>query len=336
MDFVSKYKGQVDAALERFFADKIAGKSGIEREAISKLREFTMRGGKRIRPLFMILGYWINSDIDDKIIDASISLELMQSYLLIHDDIIDQSEIRRGGPTFHKMFGYGEKINEGISIVCADLSDAYSHEALLGVDFDPHRLNSAMKLMSEIVEQTGIGQLMDITLPIGDRITLDDVTAIHKYKTAQYTVNGPMKMGAILGGYEHPERIDDYGIPLGIAFQIQDDILGMFGDEKELGKSVMSDFEEGKKTHLILNTYEMAKKSDVDFIKERLGKKGVSRDDFQMVKQIIEGCGALEKTRNLSKKYYDSAVSSIDKITRSPPQKEQLKIMADLMVLRSR
>ena len=322
--------------LLRYFAGKIAGKSGIEREAISKLREFTMRGGKRIRPLFMILGYWINSDIDDKIIDASISLELMQSYLLIHDDIIDQSEIRRGGPTFHKMFGYGEKINEGISIVCADLSDAYSHEALLGVDFDPHRLNSAMKLMSEIVEQTGIGQLMDITLPIGDRITLDDVTAIHKYKTAQYTVNGPMKMGAILGGYEHPERIDDYGIPLGIAFQIQDDILGMFGDEKELGKSVMSDFEEGKKTHLILNTYEMAKKSDVDFIKERLGKKGISRDDFQMVKQIIEGCGALEKTRNLSKKYYDSAVSSIDKITRSPPQKEQLKIMADLMVLRSR
>lgn len=336
MDFVSKYKGQVDAALEKFFADKIAGKSGIEKEAILKLREFTMRGGKRIRPLFMILGYWINSDIDSKIIDASISLELMQSYLLIHDDIIDQSEIRRGGPTFHRMFGYEERINEGVSIVCADLSDAYSHEALLGVNFESDRLNSAMRLMSEIVEQTGIGQLMDITLSIGENITLEDVTTIHKYKTAQYTVNGPMKMGAILSGYKHPERIDDYGIPLGIAFQIQDDILGMFGNEKELGKSVVSDFEEGKKTHLILNTYEMARKNDVEFIKERLGKKGISNADFQRVKEIIEECGALEKTRELSKKYYDSAISSIDRITNSPPQKEQMKIMADLMVVRSK
>lgn len=335
MDFVPMYKGQVDAALEEFFTNKIRGKSGIEKEAISKLREFTMRGGKRIRPLFMILGYWLNSDIDEKIIRASISLELMQSYLLIHDDIIDQSEVRRGGPTFHRMFSYEDRINEGVSIVCADLSDAYSHEALLATDFSSDRLNSAMKLMSEIVEMTGIGQLMDITLSLGDNITLDDVTAIHKYKTAQYTVNGPMKMGAILAGYKSPEKLDRYGLPLGIAFQIQDDILGMFGNEKELGKSVVSDFEEGKKTHLILYTYEMAKKNEVQFIKERLGKKGISNADFERVKEIIEGCGALEKTRELSRKYYESAIDSINDISNSPNQREQLKAMADLMVRRS-
>ncbi len=334
MDFVSQYKGQVDQALEKFFIAKMTGRKGIEREAISKLREFTMRGGKRIRPLFMMLGYSLNSDIDNRIVSASVSLELMQSYLLIHDDIIDQSEVRRGGPTFHRMFGYDERVNEGVSIVCADLSDAFSHEALLEVDFTPERLNSAMKLMSEIVEQTGVGQLMDITLSLGDDITLDDVTAIHKYKTAQYTVNGPMKMGAILAGYRRPERIDGYGIPLGIAFQIQDDILGMFGNEKELGKSVVSDFEEGKKTHLILNTYEMAKKEEVQFIKERLGKKGISNSDFQRVKDIIESCGALEKTRELANGYYSEAVSSINGLTDSIPQRNQLKVMADLMVRR--
>ncbi|MCL5874377.1 MAG: polyprenyl synthetase family protein [Candidatus Thermoplasmatota archaeon] len=336
MDFVSQYKGQVDLALEKFFTAKMRGKTGIEKEAVSKLREFTMRGGKRIRPLFMILGYWLGSDIDGKIVDASVSLELMQSYLLIHDDIIDQSEVRRGGPTFHRMFGYDERVNEGVSIVCADLSDAYSHEALLEIGFTSDRLNRAMKLMSEIVEQTGVGQLMDITLSLGDDITPDDVTAIHKYKTAQYTVNGPMKMGAILGGYSSPETIDDYGIPLGIAFQIQDDILGMFGNEKELGKSVVSDFEEGKKTHLVLYTYEMAEKTEVRFIKERLGKKAISNDDFQRVKEIVENCGALERARSLSEKYYDQAISTIDKLTDSAPQRDQLKIMADLMVKRVR
>ncbi len=336
MDFVSKYKGQIDAALEKFFTDKIEGKSGIEKEAISKLREFTMRGGKRIRPLFMILGYWLNSDVDDRIVKASISLELMQSYLLIHDDIIDQSEIRRGGPSFHRMFGYEGRINEGISIVCADLSDAYSHEALLDVDFPPDRLNSAMKLMSEIVEFTGIGQLMDITLSLGDEMTVDDVTAIHKYKTAQYTVNGPMKMGAILSGYRDPNRIDRFGLPLGIAFQIQDDILGMFGDEKELGKSVVSDFEEGKKTHLILYTYQMASRAEIDFIRERLGRKGISREDFERVRNIIEKCGALDKTRELLKKYYDEAISSISDLSPSPSHRDQLKYMADLMVRRTK
>ena len=334
MDFVSQYKGEVDLALEEFFVKKEAGKSGIEKEAISKLREFTMRGGKRIRPVFMILGYWLNSDIDSKIVSASVSLELMQSYLLIHDDIIDQSDVRRGGPTFHKMFGYEERINEGISIVCADLSDAYSHEALLEGDFAPDRLNKAMKLMSETVEYTGIGQLMDITLSLGNNITPEDVTSIHKYKTAQYTVNGPMKMGAILAGYHDPEKIDSYGIPLGIAFQIKDDILGMFGNEKDLGKSVVSDFEEGKMTHLILYTYEMAKKSEVEFIKERIGRKAVSDNDFLRVKEIVENCGALEKTRELSRMYYDKAISSIDDLTDSSAQRSQLNIMADLMVRR--
>ena len=234
------------------------------------------------------------------------------------------------------MFGYQERINEGVSIVCADLSDAYSHEALLETDFPPGQLNNAMRLMSEIVEFTGIGQLMDITLSLGDEMRLDDVTTIHKYKTAQYTVNGPMKMGAILGGYDNPEKIDEYGIPLGIAFQIQDDILGMFGNESDLGKSVVSDFEEGKKTHLILYTYEMASKGEIEFIKERLGVKGISDNDFQKVKDIIENCGALEKTRELSNKYYESAVSSINKLTNSTPQRNQLKTMADMMVRRVR
>lgn len=334
MDFVSQYKKRIDASLEEFFATKGKGKTGIEKEAVNKLKEFTLRGGKRIRPLFMLLGYWLNSEIDKRIVDASVSLELMQSYLLIHDDIIDRSEVRRGGPTFHRLFGYEERVNEGIAIVCADLSDAYSHEALLGSDFPPDRLNRAMKLMSETVEFTGIGQLMDITLSLTDSISIEDVTMIHKYKTAQYTVNGPMKMGALLAGYPRPNKIDEYGIPLGIAFQIQDDILGMFGNEQQLGKSILSDFEEGKKTHLVLYAYQLAKDRDAEFIRSRLGKKGVSISDFGRVRDIVESCGALERARELSSTYYSKAISSIDDISESAPQRDQLRAMAELMIRR--
>jgi geranylgeranyl diphosphate synthase type I len=329
---VAQYKSQVDEELGRFFTGRELGKDGIELRVISALKEFTMRGGKRVRPLFMILGYWLNSDIDERIIRASISLELMQSYLLIHDDIIDQSPTRRGGPSFHKMWNYEERMNEGISIVAADLADAYSHEILLSNDFPPENLNRAMMAMSETVEMTGIGQLMDITMPLKDKVTLGEVTKVHVMKTAHYTVNGPMKMGAYLSGYPNVGLIDHYGIPLGIAFQIQDDILGMYGDEKTLGKPVTSDFEEGKMTHLILNAFDLASENDIKFIKKFLGKPGISQSDFEEVRNIIKSSGALAKTKELALSYYNKAISSIPELTDDSMKVKELEEMAKRMV----
>jgi len=331
-----EYRKDIDEALERFFVKKSQGKKGVELEAIVKLRDFTLRGGKRIRPIFMLAGYWLNGEIDRRIIDASISLELMQSYLLIHDDIIDRSDMRRGGPAFHRMFNFDEQINEGLAIVCADLSDAYSHEILLNSEFPEDRLNSAMKIMAETVEMTGIGQLMDITLPLSDRVTEEDVIDVHRYKTAQYTINGPMKMGAALSGYSRIESIDNYGIPLGIAFQIQDDILGMFGDEAQLGKSVLSDFKEGKKTHMILYAFELADPRDANYIRERLGKKEIRMEEFEKVRSIIVESGALEKTRRLADSYYQRALSSIDSLTDDGEKRAELRKMAEMMVKRAK
>jgi len=334
MSSVFQYKSIVDKELEYFFDKKMEGKEGIEKDVITALKDFTLRGGKRIRPLFMITGYWLNSDIDEKIIKASISLELMQSYLLIHDDIIDQSDIRRGGPAFHKLFSYEKKINEGIAIVAADLADAYSHEILLENNFPQERLNRAMMMMSETVECTGVGQLMDIVMPFKEQVTLADVTNIHIMKTAHYTVNGPMKIGSVLSGYENTDLINDYGIPLGIAFQIQDDILGMFGDERTLGKSVTSDFEEGKMTHLIILAYKLADKNDAKFIKERIGKKNILPEDFEHVREIIRKCGALDETKKIANDYYNKAVSTIDKLTEDKEKRNELKELADKMVNR--
>lgn len=335
MQTILRYKEDVDRELGTFFQQRLLGKSGIEKDVIAGIKEFTLRGGKRVRPLFMILGYWLNREIDNEIIKASISLELMQSYLLIHDDIIDQSETRRGGPTFHNLFKYSGNVNEGIAIVAADLADAYSHEVLLSGDFPAKNLNGAMNIMAETVELTGVGQLMDIVLPLGEGMSIDDVTTIHKFKTAQYTVNGPMKMGAVLSEYPSVKKIDDYGISLGIAFQIQDDILGIFGDEQVLGKSVKSDFEEGKKTHLIIFTEEAANERDRKFVMERLGKKNIPLSDFQKVRDIIKDCGALERSKELAEKYYQQSISSIDELTDEDDKKRELKFMADKMVRRT-
>ncbi|MEM0312098.1 MAG: polyprenyl synthetase family protein, partial [Thermoplasmatales archaeon] len=150
---------------------------------------------------------------------------------------------------------------------------------------------------------------------------------------AQYTINGPIKMGATLAGYEDVGRLDDYGIPLGIAFQIQDDILGMFGDEQQIGKSILSDFLEGKKTHLILYTYQLADSQDADFVRQRLGKS-ISIDEFNTVREIIKKSGALDKTKNLAENYYRMAIASIENITEDPVKRAELKRMADVMVRR--
>ncbi|MEM4090868.1 MAG: polyprenyl synthetase family protein [Thermoplasmatales archaeon] len=293
------YKPRIDDELSRFFYEKLEGKSGIEKEVIEALRDFTLRGGKRMRPIFMIMGYLLNGDNTKEVLKASILLELMQSYMLIHDDIIDESDLRRGFPTLQKNFRFNEQINIGLAIIAADLANAYCHEILLKANFPFNNIRNALLEMEKAYEMTGIGQLNDMTLLFTEKVTIDLVTKVHKLKTAEYTVNGSMKIGASLSGYQNMASIEKYAIPLGIAFQIQNDILSLFGDEQTLGKSVKSDVQEGKITHLIMFSKQNTSKIEQMFIDSVLGKKDLTDEEFEQFKELIQSSGALEKAQEL-------------------------------------
>ncbi len=330
------YKSKIDDELAKFFLNKVVGKSGIEKEVLEALRDFTLRGGKRMRPIFMIMGFLLKENINDEIVKTSILLELMQSYMLIHDDIIDESDLRRGFPTLHKVFKYNKQTNDGLAIIAADLANAYCHEVLIRAKFPSQNIMSALLEMEKVYEMTGMGQINDMVLPFLEEVSVDYVTKVHRLKTAEYTVNGPMKIGAALSGYKNLDLIERYAIPLGIAFQIQDDILGLFGDELTLGKPVKSDVQEGKITHLILFSRLNTSKEEQLFINNVLGTKDITDEQFEQFKELIKKSGALEKSQELKKSYYDKAISSIPFLTEEAELRDELKLLADKMVSRNK
>ncbi len=333
---IFKYKERVDEFLYSYFTDITKGKEGIELELLNNLRDFTMRGGKRLRPLFMILGYWLNSDeINNEVIKASSSLELIQSYLLIHDDIMDESNLRRGGPTYHKMFNYTPKISHDLAIVAGDVANSLAYELLLSSKFPEKNLNKSAYYLTEILKFTGIGQAIDVTLTLKKDKSASDVDLVHEYKTAHYTINGPLKMGAALSEFPDVDRIDEYGIPLGKAFQIQDDILGLFGDEKVLGKPVTSDLEEGKITHLIVFALEMANEDERKELMKIHGKKGIAQEELNLVREIVRKSGAYDRTVRLMNSYLDKSLEVIPKIAKDQERAKTLEDIAHYMVKRN-
>lgn len=334
------YKGKIEYFLKEFFDRKIreVDTLGKEiREVVETLKEYTLRGGKRLRAILMIKGYSLLKDECDEIIFASSSLELLQSYFLIHDDIIDMSDMRRGGPSYHKIYerkyenrlnSRARKFGENIAIVAGDLADAYCKEILIRSNFPEDVKFRALKILTEIIEMTGYGQIIDLFSSVKEKFSAEDVMLMHKLKTAIYTIDGPLRLGAGLAGAseEYLEKISKFAIPLGIAFQIKDDILGLFGDEEVIGKPVTSDLEEGKKTlHII---YSLEDPSAEKIIRSVLGKKGIGREEVEAVRRAVVECGGLSKAEEIARNLTEEAVKQLDNLEGRRETKEFLRSLA--------
>ncbi len=323
---MEELRGRINRELESFFARKIYDCEDEKiRNVITELKNFTMNGGKRIRPIMMIIGYGLFNNIDDKIIKASISIELAQSYLLIHDDIMDNSDMRRGMPSFHKSMESkigkedGAKIAENIAISAGDLIDTYSHEALLSSGFDLKNLINADSEFSKIIEDTGKGQILDIYSSIDEEYSEKNLLKLHYLKTARYTIQGPMLMGAYLAGNtNYIENIKTFGRCAGIAFQLYDDVLGLFGNEKNTGKPIKGDVNDGKKTLLIIHAYENSDKINREFIDRCLRSGNVSDTDFEKIREIVNETGSYNYSKDKINEYNKSASEELNKINGNP------------------
>jgi geranylgeranyl diphosphate synthase type I len=335
--YFEEYPKKVEKVLSNFFKMKKENcKNETIRDVIEKIEEYTLRGGKRIRPVLMIFGYRLYDGKDvDEIIKASASLELVQSYLLIHDDIIDESLLRRGKPTIHKIFEKeydNKKIGTDLAIIAGDLADSYAVEFISSSNFEDRLKYKALVKLSEIIEYTGYGQVLDILSPYQSTNFEENLLLIHKYKTAKYTIEGPLILGGLLAGKNDFDMISKYAINVGIAFQLQDDILGLFGDEKALGKPVTSDLEEGKKTLLIIKILERANKDEIDKVLNILGSKNISTEELQYVRDITVKTGSLKYSQTMSERLIADAINAIKDL--ETPEKEFLIEFANYVISR--
>lgn len=321
-------KKRLDQELHAFIAsiEKTYSLRRISPLLFESIKEFVLRDGKRIRPILLIVGYRGYAQRPSRhYVRSALALELLHDFLLVHDDIVDKSPTRRGKPTMHVGLNrHLAKHNnlkfsgEDLSIIIGDVMYAIAIDAFLSIQEKPDRKERALRNFIGAAILTGGGEFIELLSGIKPlrQIQKSDIYNIYDYKTAHYTFACPLSTGAILAGARKDEinKLYNYGMNLGRAFQIKDDILGVFGDEKQIGKSTLSDLQEAKKTILIWHAFHNGGPAIKQLIQKVFSKKRLTRNDLTMMQNALRQTGALDFARKeihrLSSKAQDIIHSS--------------------------
>jgi len=319
-EILDKYQYRVNQELENVFRAILedAGKlGGVYVDYYRNLRDFVMRGGKRLRPVSFIMAYkGVGGKDYESIIKASPSIELLHNSTLIHDDIIDEDHIRRGGPTFHIVYTdwFEQKFSgrdsirfgEAMAILGGDNLFELGLSILTKANFSSNFLLQAIDIYRETYKKICEGQILDILWENRAEVTEEEYFDMISMKTGSLFVGSPL-IGCTLGNGSPRqfELLKKYSLLMAQAFQVQDDVLGTFGLEEETGKPTDSDIRQGKRTLMVIKAIEMSSAQDKKILLKTLGNKKAPRDDVEHVKKIIRQTGALdyvkEKASNLAK-----------------------------------
>ena len=322
------------------------------------LEQFTSsnKGGKFLRACLIALGYQSFGKDDDKYLPLGIALELFQTSILIHDDIIDKADKRRGLDTIPMKYQkiYGDPIKSGdsfevkrkdignsMALCLGDLGFYLALQIIVKNYRDNKNLNRVLEYYNDVAIKTCEGEMVDVILPFyeefyGEEDDLEShVMEIYKLKTAWYSVVGPYCLGAILGGCDEEKvhKLEDALINLGVAFQIKDDLLGIYGDEKHIGKSVTSDVSEYKQT--ILYAYAINTEYKDELLKYY--GKDISAKEMDKVKELFDKSGAREyANKTMDKLFEDSFKDILDLDFLSLDKKKLLLGFAEFLKVRSK
>lgn len=338
----------VDRRLEEYWDEEIDKKFGFnqrQKDLVKKLlghaKEHNLRPAKRLRASFVYYGYRLGkNEIDDRIMKAMMGVELVHTALLMHDDVMDEDDLRRGKPTTHKFFENGDQhFGESMAYTLGDVVLTLGYELLLNSGFEENLVSKATLKLLRGITNTAFGQVYDVWLEKCTDGKEADVIALHKAKTAIYTYENPLFIGAILAGLEGKvfEILHEYSMAGGVAFQLQDDILGVFGDSEKTGKSDDSDLLQGKRTLLVLKALETGNQEQVTAIKKIWGKRKANKGDIDQAKRAIRESGSWEYNKKLSKELAKKAAIVAEKLQKlglNPKAIDYLKGIAEYMVER--
>ena len=271
-------------------------------ELIDGVGQLVVQGGKRVRPALVDHAYRAcGGAADGEVLPLALATEFLHTYLLIHDDIMDHAEVRRGQPAAHVRFRnahrqrgfHGDARDFGLSvaILLGDLSHTWAVELASCAAAGRPELARCFAAMSE--EVIG-GQYLELLVAQRRAAKEEDLTRVLRLKSGRYTAERPVQLGAILAGAapEVLEGLSRYGGAVGEAFQLQDDLLGMFGKAETVGKPVGDDLREGKFTFLIHHALSVAAPEQREALEEALGDPGVTADEVARVQRILEETGA--------------------------------------------
>lgn len=286
--FVAELKGRIDARLTAYLEDKRRETSELSPDSmllVDGVAALTMRGGKRLRPAVLAAAHRaVSAGAElDAAVEPGAALELLQSFLLIHDDWMDADDERRGGPSVHAAFRtqvQGAHLADCLAVLAGDLAAAYAWELFLEAPWPVEVRRRAELRFLRIHKEVFFGQHLDLTAS-------HDVARMHELKTGSYTVEGPMLLGALLGNATDAQVavFERAAAPLGRAFQLADDLLGTFGDAAITGKPSGNDLRQGKHNAVVAAAEEILEASARGPLDVVLGL-GAEADDAQVARAV--------------------------------------------------
>jgi len=305
------------------------------------LESFILRGGKRLRPAFAYWGFLGSGGAEQPGLTAAISsLELLHAGALIHDDVMDASDTRRGEPSVHRRFaaehtdagwiGRPEAFGQAAAILLGDLCLVWSDEMFQGAGLEPARLAAARPYYDAMRTEVMAGQYLDVLSQARGDESAFQAGKVARYKSAKYTVERPLLLGAALA-YAAPDLLEafsGYGVRVGEAFQLRDDILGVFGDPSQTGKPAGGDLQEGKRTYLIAVALEAADDTQRATLRRLLGDPGLDDAGVATLRLIITETGALHRTENRITELTTEALAALESAELRPEAAQALRALA--------
>ena len=349
---LSEFKIKLDHVIDQLFEAKIKDARVVDEEfatLLQQMHDFIVRGGKRLRPYLAYLAYrGYGGKDEDSILHIAAALELYHNAWLIHDDIIDRDIIRYGGPNIAGHYSErfvpdysaeeARHLGESMALIAGDVNIIIAAEQIMTSRFSDALKLSVLARAQKLNFELAGGEQLDVLLPTFklESLTPERLLKVCEYKTASYTFEGPLQIGAILAGKDTlvSEKMRDVAIPMGIAFQLADDLLGTFGNENELGKPVLTDLREGKRTLLVLFALQRANPAQLKVLNAAIGNPHAGYRHLGQVRDIMIETGARTSVEAMAQAQMQKATAGIEVLGLSSSVADELRRLAEFSLRR--
>lgn len=340
-------RATVDDLLRHFLDERVDELRAVDSdcEALGVAIQDLMAGGKRLRAAFCYWGYRAAGNAPGlSIMPAAASLELFHASALIHDDLMDDSDTRRGIPSVHKRFeklhsvqewpGSGARLGLAAALLAGDLCLGWSDQLFVGSQVPAAMLDRGRKVFDRMRTELQTGQYLDLLSQVSPSGTAESALVrartVLRYKSAKYSVEQPLLLGASLGGASEEllSSLSQYGIAIGEAFQLRDDLLGIFGDPELTGKPTGDDLREGKRTVIVAMAVSTADIHQLECINELLGRPDLDAKGIAVLQRVIEETGAKANVEGLIAQLADGAIRGLSEAPLDPLCQRVLKQLA--------
>ena len=313
------------------------------------LTAFLLDGGKRLRPLFAYAGFTAaGGSLEKPVVRAMAALELLQACALIHDDLMDGSDTRRGKPSIHRHFesihvqdeldGFAPQYGLSAAVLLGDLALVWSDQMINSAGLTTEQFARVFPYYNEMRVELMAGQFLDIHEQTQKTTSVDRSMKIARYKSGKYTIERPLHLGAAMTSSPLPElfaALSAYGLPLGEAFQLRDDLLGVFGDPSVTGKPAGDDLREGKRTVLIAMTNDRQSEAQREIARKHFGKPDLDAQGVEILREIIESTGARAELEATIERLTDQALTAAQSAVFTEDGNAMLAELANVATKRS-